>query len=99
MLEHADLRPYFKEGKPIVKDDLLYNKAALMAELQLSIIDAVLAFPISFAGPQVSTFDPMFVRAFRESSVMCEFLQKRQKQYHMQTVEIAKNACQLSKPW
>src|SRR5215470_8438496 len=33
--DNAELRPYFKEGKQIDRDDRLYNRVALLAEMQV----------------------------------------------------------------
>ncbi len=100
LIEHPELRPYFKEGKAIGKDDRLYNQAALIAELQLDMIDSIIVFPVSAAGSShVTTFPETFARAFRESPVMCEFLQERRDEYHDQTVDVAKKACRIDSPW
>jgi hypothetical protein len=100
MADRPNLRPYFKEGKPIAKDNGDYNEAALIAELQLDIIDSIIAYPILFAKQsETSTWDVTYHRAFRESPIMCEFLQERREQYHEQTVQIAKKVCLVTKPW
>jgi len=100
LVEHPELRPYFKDSKHIAKDDPSYNRAALIAELQLDVIDSIIAFPLGFAqATEKHTWANTFQRSFRESPIMCEFLQERREQYHDDTIQVAKTVCIVDKPW
>jgi len=92
--DNAELRPYFKEGKQIERDDRLYNRVALLAEMQVDAIDAIIAYTLEFTRPsEVQTWTNTFHRSFRESPATCEFLHERQEQYHVQTVQLAESHC------
>ena len=100
--ENAEFRPYFKDGKPLDKNDKDYRRVALIAEMQLDAIDASVALTLNFTNETAQgTWRTTFKRSFRESPVMCELLRERYEQYHLATVRIAKQkgVCQIDGQW
>jgi hypothetical protein len=73
LLKNPGLRPYFKEGVRIQPGHEDYNKAAVLAELQLDIISGIMSFPLDVAESDDTkeTWHQTFGKAFKYSPIMC----------------------------
>src|SRR5262245_12736472 len=97
LADHPELRPYFKDGKTPATDDAQYKEVALIAELQVDVIDSIVGYTIDFPRQREKLiWENTFKRSFHESPVTCGLLFARQEQYHEDTVRIAKAACSKS---
>ena len=92
-IQHPEMRPFFRDKKPIRPGDDGYDRAAAIAELRANALDAVLTFPGVF---KEDSWRNVARSAFRDSPIMCEFVSKYKDNYSAATVKIADEACQTS---
>jgi hypothetical protein len=92
-IQHPEMRPFFRDKKPIRPADEGYDRAAAIAELRANALDAILVFPGVFA---VGNWTNVARSIFRDSPIMCEFVSKYKENYSAATVKIADEACQPS---
>jgi hypothetical protein len=92
-IQHPEMRPFFRDKRPIRPGDDGYNRAAAIAELRVNALDAVLTFPGVF---KEDSWRNVARSAFRDSPIMCEFVSKYKDNYSAATVKIADEACQTS---
>jgi hypothetical protein len=90
-IQYPEMRPFFREKKPIHRGDEGYDRAAAIADLRVNAFDAVLAFPGVFTG---DTWSNVARSAFRESPIMCEVIAMDKANYSKATVQIADEVCQ-----
>ena len=92
-IQHPEMRPFFRDKKPIRPGDEGYDRAAAIAELRVNALDAVLTFPGVF---KEDSWRNVARSAFRDSPIMCEFVSKYKDNYSAATVKIAGEACPTS---
>jgi hypothetical protein len=92
-IQHPEMRPFFRDRKPIRPGDEGYDRAAAIAELRANALDAILVFPgVSAVGNWTNVARSIF----RDSPIMCEFVSKYKDNYSAATVKIAGEACQTA---
>jgi hypothetical protein len=90
-IQYPEMRPFFREKKPIRRGDEGYDRAAAIAELRVNAYDAVLTFPSIFKADNWSN---VARSAFRDSPIMCEFISMYKDNYSKTTLQIADEVCQ-----
>ena len=94
-IQYPEMRPFFREKKPIHRGDEGYDRAAAIADLRVNAFDAILAAPGVFAGGNSGdTWSNVARSAFRESPIMCEVIAIDKGNYSKATVQIANEVCQ-----
>jgi len=89
-IQHPEMRPFFRDKKPIHRGEEGYDRAAAIAELRVNALDTVLAFPQVF---KADSWSNVARSSFRDSAITCEFISAYKDNYSKATVQIADEAC------
>src|SRR5262249_13115452 len=90
-IQYPEMRPFFRDKKPIHRGDEGYDRAAAIAELSVNALDTVLTFPQVF---KTDNWPNGARSAFRDSPIMCEFIAMYKDSYSKATIQISDEACQ-----
>lgn len=97
LIENADLRPYFAEGKPIRAIDPRYQRVLAIAEYQLDFFDLLLRQSQYLAlldrkGQAWAAWETYIRDSFARSPILCEHLQQIQTWYTPELLDFARQS-------
>jgi hypothetical protein len=92
---NPELRPYFRDGKPIASADAkVRNQAAALADMLLDIIDGNIEHTLQESNsPDENSWLVTFQQSFKSSPILCEVYKAHHNEYSSKLQQIGDGAC------